>query len=384
MMFWRVLWRLMSASRARLAVALIALVSGAAIVSAFASLEFDLDRKLTEQFRTLGPNIVVAPPRASGAAGDAALLDEGVWPASEAVGESRVVAAAPLLYFIARAQDPASGRERQLVAAGTLLERLERMNPSWSIAGGKGPGPPAVGPASCLVGRNVARQFRLAPGSPFELRYGDRAAALDVTGIVTAGGAEDDQVFLPLGLAQPLAGEAGKISVVEMNLSGTPEELEAALARFRRALPGTDVRPISQLTSGEAHLVRRIHLLVLATIVMILVLTVLGVLATMAALAAERRADVGLMKAIGGPMRRVMRLFLAEVAILGGLGGLIGYPVGVALSRWIGERVFGVHISIRPEVLPLTLVLMLGAALAGAFPLRMLGRVQPAVILRGE
>jgi putative ABC transport system permease protein len=383
MMFWRVLWRLMSASRARLAVALIALVSGAAIVSAFASLELDMDRKLTEQFRTLGPNIVVAPPRASGAAGEAALFDESVWRASEAVREPHVVAAAPLLYFIARAQDPASGRERRLVAAGTLLERLERMNPSWNIAGEKGP-VSSAGDAGCLVGRSVARQFRLAPGSRFELRYGDRAAPLLVAGIVTAGGAEDDQVFLPLALAQQLAGEAGKISVVEMSLSGTPGELEAALAWFRRALPGADVRPISQLTSGEAHLVRRIHLLVLATIVMILVLTVLGVLATMAALAAERRADVGLMKALGGPMRRVLQLFLAEVAILGALGGLIGYPLGVALSRWIGEKVFGVHISIRPEVLPLTLLLMLAAALAGAFPLRMLGRVQPAVILRGE
>jgi putative ABC transport system permease protein len=387
MMFWRVLWRLMSASRARLAVALVALVSGAAVVSAFASLELDMDRKLAAQFRTLGANILVAPPEAPGAVGEAALLPESLWQksearpflAAEAVGESRVVAAAPFLYFIAQAQDPATGQERQLVAAGTLLDQLAALNPSW-----KRVGQGAFAADSCLVGRKVARQFHLAPGSRFALRYAGRSATLAVAGIITAGSAEDDQVFLPLALAQQVAGEPGKISVIELSVAGTSEELRGALLRLRGALAGADVRPIAQLTSGEARLVGRIHLLVLATIVMILVLTVLGVLATMAALAAERRVDVGLMKAIGGPMRRVLRLFLAEVGILGGLGGLIGYPLGVALSRWIGQRVFGVEISIRPEVLPLTILLMLGAALAGALPLRILGRVQPAAILRGE
>jgi hypothetical protein len=35
-------------------------------------------------------------------------------------------------------------------------------------------------------------------------------------------------------------------------------------------------------------------------------------------------------------------------------------------------------------VLPLTVALMVAVALAGAFPLRLLGKVRPAVILRGE
>jgi len=382
MMFWRMLWRLLSASRARLAVALLALASGAAIVSAFASLELDMDRKLAEQFRTLGANIIVTPPRASGLATETALLGESLWQQTEAMHESRVVAAAPFLYFIAKAQDPATGQERRLVAAGTLLDRLVRMNPSWGMEGGTTSRP--LGAVGCIIGRHVARQFRLARGSRLQLSFADRTATFEVAGIITAGSAEDNHVFLPLGPAQQLAGEPGKISVVELSVSGTTGELEAVLTGLRSAFSDAEVRPISQLTVGEAHLLQRIHLLVLATIVMILALTVLGVLATMAALAEERRADVGLMKAIGGPIHRVLRLFLAEVAILGSLGGLIGFPLGVALSRWIGQRVFAAHIAIRPEVLPLTVLLMLGAALAGAFPLRMLGRVQPAVILRGE
>jgi ABC-type antimicrobial peptide transport system permease subunit len=70
--------------------------------------------------------------------------------------------------------------------------------------------------------------------------------------------------------------------------------------------------------------------------------------------------------------------------VLGAAGGLIGCFAGVVLSRWMGQRVFGTSISARWEIFPLTIGLMVIVALAGALPLRLLGKVKPAVILRGE
>jgi ABC-type antimicrobial peptide transport system permease subunit len=63
---------------------------------------------------------------------------------------------------------------------------------------------------------------------------------------------------------------------------------------------------------------------------------------------------------------------------------VIGCIAGVMLSRWMGERVFGASISPRWDAVPLTVGMMVLAAMAGALPLRMLGKVKPAVILRGE
>jgi putative ABC transport system permease protein len=119
-------------------------------------------------------------------------------------------------------------------------------------------------------------------------------------------------------------------------------------------------------------------------VALILVLTALCVLATMAALAMERREDVGLMKALGGSIARIVSLFLAEVSVLGAAGGLIGCVIGIVLAQWMGERVFDTSIAPRWEIFPLTIAMMIVVALAGALPLRLLGKVKPAVILRGE
>jgi len=110
----------------------------------------------------------------------------------------------------------------------------------------------------------------------------------------------------------------------------------------------------------------------------------LGVLAAMAGLAMERRRDVGLMKALGGSVRRVMRFFLAEATAIGAVGGIVGCGVGMLLAEWIGQRVFDASITPRLVVVPVTVALMILVALAGAMPLRLLGRVRPAEILRGE
>jgi len=77
------------------------------------------------------------------------------------------------------------------------------------------------------------------------------------------------------------------------------------------------------------------------TVGIVLVLTGLCVMAAMTNVAMERKNDVGLMKAIGGSVRRVLRLFLAEAALLGLAGGMIGGATGIFLSIGLGKAVFG-------------------------------------------
>jgi len=374
-MFLRILWKLLGASRGRLAVALIALTSGAAVCSALLNVNLDAERKLTQEFRTLGANVVIAPA-ATGGGSEAALADAGILERIAALNLPHLVAAAPYLYVAAN-----SGSQ-PVILAGTWFDQVARMNSWWKIEGAWVTS--RDDREHCLVGFTAARQLGLVPGGSVQLRSGERNVSLTVAGIVTTGGAEDNQILTNLDSAQTLAGLPGRVSLVQLSVSGTPSEIESVTRTLADNLPGLDVRPVRQIAAAEGTILKRIQGLLFWTIALILVLSMLGVLASMAALAMERRRDVGLMKALGGTVPRIMRLFLAEAGALGALGGLLGFLVGVLLARWMGERIFGVAISPRLEVLPITIALTIGVALAGASPLRLLGRVRPAEILRGE
>ena len=394
-MFGRILWKLLRGNRGRLVVALVALASGAAVISALLNLDLDIERKLTQEFRLLGANLVIssgepahpangAPgaPSGDGRSPRAVPASPNLMNAETVVSQVErlrtpdLVAVAPYLYIVARSAGT------PVVVAGTWLDQASKLEPTWKLTGGEITS--RDDQARCLVGRNVARQLRIAPGAPIELTYLGQTARLSVAGIVDAGDAEDNQIFVNLPVAQKLAGLPGEIELVQLSVSGSAASIAGYSARLAASLPGYDERPIRQVTDAEGNLLSRTRLLIVSMALLILVLTALCVLATMAALAMERRADVGLMKALGGSISKIVGLFLAEVSVLGAAGGLMGWVAGVALARWMGERVFGASITPRWEVFPITIAMMVAVALAGALPLRMLGKVKPAVIFRGE
>src|ERR1700734_1276592 len=116
-MFWRVLWRLMSASRRPLALALVAVISGAAVCAALINLDLDAGEKLTHEFRNLGSNVVVSPQQNGDAA---AVMDDSVLANVAALHVPEIVAVAPYLYLAA--QVSGSKRAVPVMIAGAWLD----------------------------------------------------------------------------------------------------------------------------------------------------------------------------------------------------------------------------------------------------------------------
>lgn len=380
-MFRRLVWKLVRGNRGRLTVALVALISGAAVISSLANLELDLERKLTHEFRSLGANVVLSSKpdvqTAGASTATRSLLSESaVTSGLKMINSTDTAASAPYLYVVGQAENT------PVVIAGTWLDEMQALAPTWKVEGDRISSRDDL--ADCLVGRNVADRFGFAPGRQFDIAYGAQTAHVTVKGVIDTGGSEDDQIFVNLPVVQKLASTPDQVELWQFSVTGTKTALSNFVNRLQSQFPALDARPIRQVTQAEGDLLSRIRGLVVGMAVLILVLTALCVLATMAALAMERRADVGLMKAIGGSISRVMRIFLAEVGALGAIGGFLGCLLGVVLSDWMGHRVFGTAISPRWEVFPFTIALMIGVALAGALPLRLLGNIKPAVILRGE
>jgi putative ABC transport system permease protein len=99
----------------------------------------------------------------------------------------------------------------------------------------------------------------------------------------------------------------------------------------------------------------------------------------------ERRAEVGLMKALGAGRLAVASVFFAEAALLAVLGGLVGFATGGMLARRIGESIFNSQIAIQPVLLPVILSIAVIVTFAGsAAAIRRAVRLDPAFALRGE
>jgi putative ABC transport system permease protein len=389
-MFWRIMRRLFAANRGRLFVILLALGAGAAITAALLNLEVDAKRRLTTEFRAFGANVVIAPRESQGA--QTALLNQDLLGQLPATLNGHPVYAVPFLYIVGNTYPDAKTQQnpRPVVIAGTDLRSLPRVAPAWKFELQVPDHAELLfEDSTCLIGANVVKQLYPAQhntsvGTEIVLHSGTRTKVCNVANVFSVGGPEDNQVFADLSTVQDLASVSRRISLIQLSVPDTPPEIQNYIASLRQRLPEVDVRPIRQFTEGEARIYNRISGILSATVGLVLVLTVLCVMAAMTNVAMERRNDVGLMKAIGGATRRVLRLFLAEAALLGLAGGVLGAAVGILVSMWLGKAVFGIAARPRLIVYPVAVALTIIVAIAGAYPLRRLANIRPAAVFRGE
>ncbi len=389
-MFWRILRRLLFAHRGRLFVILLALGAGASITAALLNLQVDANRRLTTEFRVLGPNVIVAPRNSNPSAAPQRFLDDSVFKRVPEGQNGAAIAGAEFLYrVIDVAKQPNLVNDQSTKSTKAILAGYFHSNirPEQVL-------PPALldverklfrlSSQPCEIGQKVAAALQLQSGDGVALASGDRKDSCYAFVLPSIGGQEDSQVFMELPAAQALLEQPGRISLIQLSVPGTPKEIQSYIFDLQSKFPEADVRPIRQFTEGEARIYDRISGVLTATVVVVLVLTGLCVMAAMTNVAMERRNDVGLMKAIGGTSRHVLRLFLAEAALLGLTGGVLGAAAGIGLSMWLGKAVFGQAARPRLIVYPVAVTLTILVSIAGAFPLRRLVSIRPASVFRGE
>jgi putative ABC transport system permease protein len=377
-MFWRIIRRLLSANRGRLFVILLALGAGAAITAALLNLQVDAKRRLTTEFRAFGPNVVVIPKNSSSTA--SGTLPESATRSVPIHLPAADVRMSSALYLIADVSVPSLEKATSAVIAGSdpfAFVTTSSSSPNYTE-------PHHSTENVCALGVRVARKLNAQQDAQLMVSVGTRRESCRVASFKQTGGPEDDRVEISLRVAQRLADLPGRISAIELRVPGTSDAIQSYVADLQRQIPEADVRPIRQFTEGEAKIYNRISGILSATVALVLLLTALCVMAAMTNVAMERRNDVGLMKAIGGATRRVLRLFVAEAALLGLTGGLLGGAVGILISIWLGKQVFGVPAQPRLIVYPVAVAFTIIVAIAGAYPLRRLASIRPASVFRGE
>jgi putative ABC transport system permease protein len=381
-MFWRIERRLLTANYGRLFLILLALGAGAAVTSALLNLQMDAEKRLTTEFRALGANVIVAPRQSNREPSGGNTLDERILTQLPAEYEGKPVPAVGFLYVIGQVAKAGASHFQPAVIAGTQGRNLTLIRPGRRtdyLADLEND------PQACEIGTKAAAQFKVHAGDALQMRNeGSKTAFCRIFAIVATGGAEDTQIFTKLKTAQLLAGLEGRLSLIQLSVTATPDSVNSFISSLAQHLPNASVNGIKQFAEAESRIYNHISGLLSATVLLVLLLTSLCVMAGMTNVAAERKNDVGLMKAIGGSVNRVVRLFLTEATLLGIGAGLIGSAVGITVSIWLGEAVFGVAAQPRWIVYPVSVILTVLVSIASAFPLRRLAYIRPASVFRGE
>jgi len=380
-MFWRIERRLLTTNYGRLFVILLSLGAGAAVTSALLNLQVDAKKRLTTEFRALGANVIITPRQANNEASSGATLEEGILSRLPTLYEGKPVPEVGFLYVIGEVAKAGEAHFEPAVIAGTEGQGLTQVRPGkrteYMVD-------LENDPEACEIGAKAAAQFKVRAGDSLQLRNQGNTATCKVFAVVATGGAEDTQIFTKLNTAQGLANLAGRLSLIQLSVTATPDSVKAFITTLGEQLPGANVSGIKQFAEAEGRIYNRISGLLSSTVLLVLFLTSLCVMAGMSNVAVERKNDVGLMKAIGGSVRRVVRLFLTEAILLGIGGGLIGSGVGIMVSIWLGKAVFGVAAEPRWIVYPVSVTLTVMVSILSAFPLRRLASIRPAYVFRGE
>jgi putative ABC transport system permease protein len=385
-MFWRILRRLLTANPGRLFVILLALGSGAAITAALLNLQIDANRRLTSEFRAFGPNVIVTPRASTGHPGGA-LLDQSIIERIPDDYHGVRITKIGLIYVVVSAnpwghsfKDGPRGVSNAVLVGKRVQD--PKKPPSDDLQQHRIIDSIQVN--VCKVGPKAAAQLHVHKYDEMELHNGIVTDSCMVYSGEGVGSDEDSQILTNLEQGQHLAGAPNELSQIQLIVWGTPQQISQFLAELQQSLPEAEVTPLRQFTEAQARIYSRISGLLNFTVALVLILTGLCVMAAMTNVAMERRTDVGLMKAIGGSVRRVLRFFLAEAALLGLAGGILGGAVGIALSIGLGKAVFGVAARPRLIVYPVAVALTMLVAIASSYPLRRLATIRPAAVFRGE
>lgn len=412
---------------------LIAVAAGTSLAVAMLNVSLQVGDRVNRELRSYGANIVVTPQAEEipldipGAdfdplAGASYLSEEKLPQLKTIFWRNNIVAFAPYLEALAEAPGPAGAgrvrvvgtwfRQSLVIPTGeTVVTGVRDTKPWWRV---EGAWPDDAAGNSALAGRDVARKLSLAPGDTLKLVFpgeGHREGAIRVSGIVSAGGDEDGQVFVPLGWLQGITGLPEKVSRVEVSALTMPKNelgrkaetlgpdalgreefdtwycspfVESVAYQIEEAIPGARARAVRQIAESEGAVLSKVQWLMALLALAAVVSSALSISSLMSASALERSREIALLKALGAYDSSVSWLFLAEAIAIGAAGGAAGLGVGLGLSGLIAGSVFGASLEIKALAVPAAFVVSVGVAVVGSLSAaRTVSRVQPARVLSG-
>ncbi len=434
-MLFRMLFQSWKHGLKRKLLAIITIFLASGLVSALLAVSIDIGDKMAKELKSYGANILIEPassavlPEVGNANTSLAtqdFIDEKELPnIKDIFWRNNIVGFAPLL----SAEVQIEGGQK-IGVLGTFFDHniaipdeddyhtgQKIISPYWHVEG------EWVDDAQnhfttqvpALIGKQLAQTLNRKIGDRLVLRYQtqeqDNRLEIEIKGVVSTGGNEEQQILLPLSAVQNLLNLQGKVQSVKVSALTVPENELSRKARsnvdaldaaeydrwyctayvssishqLEEAVSGAVVRPIWQVAASEGVVIEKIQLLLAVVTLAAVIAAAMGIASLMTTSIIERSKEIGLMKALGAYQWQIVLLFYCEAIISALFGGVFGCIAGWGLARFIGISLFDEPLSFAWIVIPCVLVLAILIALIGTwFPAHRIARLYPVEVLYGR
>jgi len=384
------------AHRARSLLTALGIAVGIAAVVLLTSIGEGVQRFVLAEFSQFGTNIIAVTPGKTETFGISGAQISNVRPLSldDAVALQRiepVVAVMPVVQGNAEVEFEGRSRRTMILGVGAELPDV------WSMQVSSGrflPPDDQRAPRAFVVLGSKVRSELFGDRNPLGQRLRVGGDRYRIVGVMESKGQLlgfdlDDAVYVPAGKALELF---NRESLMEIDLvyraGASVDGVRAGIDRILRARHGTEDFTITtqqQMLDILGSVLDVLTFAVAALGGISLFVGGVGILTIMTIAVRERRAEIGLLRAIGARRRQVLGLFLLESLLLSAAGGAAGLALGlgIALAISIVAPSMPVHPSLEYALLAEFLALAIGLV-AGVLPARHAASLQPLEALRAE
>jgi putative ABC transport system permease protein len=291
---------------------------------------------------------------------------------------------------------------RPVRAAAVVFGVLAQESPSDFLAVDPALGAPRTDPAAVL--RAAARSGAVLASEPLARRHGYRAGdtlrvrtpageqSWRIAGVFRDYSSDSGLLLIDYGVYARVWGDSA-VSGLALYLTDPargPEVRQALLARTAPRYPllvrsHHDLRAAALAEFDQTFAVTQTLKLIT------LIVALAGVFFALTVGIAERRAEIGVLRALGASGAQVRRMVLAEAMLIGAAALVIGVVTGVGLAVVlvfvVNPQFFGWTIRWAPTARPFLealAVVVVSALLAAWLPARAAVRSEPAASLRAE
>ncbi len=368
--------------KGRLALTLIALAMGGAVFMSVFTVRQSLLGTLNETFRYFNYDVqldLARPVRASSAIQQALAVPGAAY--------------AEAWQYASAVRERPDGTETTALATFGLPSNAQTVRPiveqgRWLL--------PGEGRALVVTANLLRDEPDLHIGDKVRLRIRDRTTDWTLVGVVQSP-TMDPYLYVGSDALGGVTGESGRAGAILVGADPAAGISQADFATSLQERFEAAGIPVSGTTT-RGNIVGTIETLFDTLIVLVTVMAVLlgvvgglGLAGTMTMNVVERAREIGVLRAVGATDRSVVQIFLAEGAIVGVMGWLIGalvaLPIGAVLADAIGNAFVQHPLSGSPSVVGVALwlvVVLLLSALGSAVPAWRASRITVREVLAYE